>query len=162
MNNCQICGGDISDFFEVKEMLLGYRDLFVYVRCSDCGCLQITEIPSNLSKYYPDNYYSLQAVTKKKTRVVRDYIRKSSSLYNISGKGILGWFLALFKNPDPLHLVYRRIGLKSSDKILDVGGGSGLHALSLQRIGFKNALSVDPFISNNIFFIVGCIFYIFI
>ena len=131
-------------------MLLGCRDHFVYVRCSDCGCLQIAEMPSNLSKYYPDNYYSLQAVTKKKARLVRDYIRKSSSLYYISGKGIIGRLLALFKSPDPLHLVYRRIGLKSSDKILDVGGGSGSHALSLQRIGFKNALSVDPFIPNNI------------
>jgi 2-polyprenyl-3-methyl-5-hydroxy-6-metoxy-1,4-benzoquinol methylase len=151
MNNCRICDGSISESYVVKEMLIGLRDSFEYIKCSACGCLQIGEMPPNLSKYYPDNYYSFQASKKKKSRVIRDYIRKSVALYNIQRKGVIGWLLAFFKSPDPIHLVYRRVGLKPSDKLLDVGGGAGAHALSLFRIGFKSVMSVDPFISEDVF-----------
>ena len=132
-------------------MMIGLREEFEYLKCGNCGCLQIAEIPINLSKYYPDNYYSLQVLKKKKSRFIRDYIRKSVALYNILGKGVIGWFLSFFKNPDPIHLVYRRVGLKISDSLLDVGGGAGSHVLSLLRIGFKSVMSVDPFISKDVF-----------
>jgi hypothetical protein len=39
-------------------MQLGLREEFEYFECSKCGCLQIEEVPLDLSKYYPDNYYS--------------------------------------------------------------------------------------------------------
>jgi len=151
MTICGICDGDISKTYVVKEMLIGYRESFEYFKCGVCGCLQIAEIPTNLAKYYPNNYYSLQIKKQKKPRFLRDYIRKSVSLYNILGKGVIGWFLALFKSPDPLHLVYRRVGLKASDKLLDVGGGAGNHVLSLFHIGFKSVMSVDPFISKDVY-----------
>ncbi len=151
MKNCRICNGNIFESYVAKEMLIGLRETFEYMKCSACGCLQIGEIPPNLSKYYPYNYYSLQASKKKKSRVIRDYIRKSIALYNIQGKGIIGRLLAFFKSPDPMHIVYRRIGLNPSDKLLDVGGGAGAHVLSLFRIGFKNVMSVDPFISKDVF-----------
>jgi hypothetical protein len=131
-------------------MLIGLRETFEYITCGACGCLQIAEIPSNISKYYPNNYYSLQVAEKKKSRFLRDYIRKSVALYNIQGKGLIGWFLAFFKNPDPIHLVYRRVGLKISDRLLDVGGGAGTHVLSLLRIGFRRVMSVDPYISGDV------------
>ena len=131
-------------------MLIGFREPFEYIICSTCGCLQIATIPPNLSKYYPDNYYSLQVSEKKKSRLLRDYIRKSVALYNIQGKGLIGWFLAYFKDPDPIHLVYRRIGLKVSDRLLDVGGGAGAHVLSLLSIGFRRVMSVDPYISDDV------------
>ena len=151
MNICRICNGDISETYVVKEMLIGLREPFEYIKCQSCGCLQISKIPINLAKYYSNNYYSLRVAEKKKSRFVRDYIRKSFALYNICGEGILGAVLRLFKSPDPIHLVYRRIGLKVSDKILDVGGGAGEHALSLFRIGFSHVMSVDPFILENVF-----------
>ena len=150
MNICRICNGEISDSYMVKEMLLGLRESFEYITCSVCGCLQIAEIPPNLSKFYPHNYYSLQVAERKKARFLRDYIRKSVALYNIQGKGIIGWFLAFFKNPDPMHLVYRRVGLKVSDRLLDVGGGAGAHVLSLFRLGFRRVMSVDPYISRDV------------
>ena len=151
MHNCRICNGEISETYMVKEMLIGLRDSFQYFKCGVCGCLQIAEIPSNLSKYYPNNYYSLQPSKKKKERVIRDYIRKSIALFNIEGKGIVGSIFSFFKTPDPIHLVYRRIGLERSDKILDVGGGGGAHVSNLLNIGIKNVMSVDPFISEDVF-----------
>ncbi len=148
MTICGICDGDISETYVETEMLIGYRESFEYFKC---GCLQIAEIPTNLAKYYPNSYYSLQIKKQKKSRFLRDYIRKSVSLYNILGKGVIGWFLALFKSPDSLHLVYRRVGLKAPDKLLDVGGGEGNHVLSLFHIGFKSVMLVDSFISRDVF-----------
>ena len=151
MNICRICNGEISKSYVVKEMLIGLRESFEYIICSACGCLQIADIPPNLAKYYPVNYYSLQILKKKKPRFVRDYIRKSLALYNIQRKGLVGWFLAFFKNPDPIHLIYQRVGLKFSDRLLDVGGGAGAHVLSLFQIGFQHVMSIDPYISKDIF-----------
>ncbi len=152
MHICGICSEEISELYVVKEMLIGLRETFEYIKCSACGCLQIAKIPPNLSKYYPDDYYSLQVLKKKKSRFLRDYIRKSVALFNIQGKGVVGWILAFLKTPDPIHLVYRRAGLKPSDKLLDVGGGAGAHVLSLLHIGFKNVMSVDPFILKDVFY----------
>jgi len=152
MHICRICNGEISETYMVKEMLIGLRESFQYIKCGACGCLQIAETPINLSKYYPDDYYSLQPSKRKKSRIVRDYIRKSVALFNIRRKGVFGSILSFFRTPNPMHLVYRRVGLKLSDRILDVGGGAGEHVSSLLNIGFKNVMSVDPFISEDVFF----------
>lgn len=56
---CRICGNQQNNKeYEVQEMMLGYKDSFLYLQCSMCDCLQIEEIPSDISKYYSDNYYS--------------------------------------------------------------------------------------------------------
>ena len=57
---CKICGNSLGNQpMIVREMMFNFLDEFVYFKCSACGCLQITEPPENLSKYYPaDKYYS--------------------------------------------------------------------------------------------------------
>ena len=56
---CRACGSTrVAEGLNPREMMFGTRDRFAYFRCADCGCLQIGEVPENLSKYYPDNYYS--------------------------------------------------------------------------------------------------------
>ena len=45
---------------KIKEMIFGFRDEFTYFECSKCGCLQIMQIPRNMGKYYPSNYYSFK------------------------------------------------------------------------------------------------------
>jgi hypothetical protein len=60
---CRICGNeDDNQAYQVKEKMFGFRDEFTYFECSICGCLQISEIPENISKYYPLNYYSFSEV----------------------------------------------------------------------------------------------------
>lgn len=44
----------------VREMMYGFGDTFEYIECAQCGCLQIREIPDDLSKYYPENYWAFQ------------------------------------------------------------------------------------------------------
>lgn len=41
-------------------MMFGSRDKFDYLECARCDCLQIEEVPADLSQYYPANYYAFQ------------------------------------------------------------------------------------------------------
>ena len=58
-HTCRICGS--SGHFQtylVPEMMLDEPDDFEYFICDHCGCMQISDIPSDLGKYYSDQYYS--------------------------------------------------------------------------------------------------------
>jgi hypothetical protein len=41
--------------------MYGTRETFSYLACADCGCLQISNIPADLARYYPSDYYSYDA-----------------------------------------------------------------------------------------------------
>lgn len=63
MMKCRICGNNKNNkIYQVKEMMFGFRDKFDYFQCATCNCLQISEIPCEISKYYPDNYYSFRSL----------------------------------------------------------------------------------------------------
>ena len=55
---CKICNSGNYSSYEVKEMMFGFRDKFLYLECLECGCLQIAQIPADMSKYYPKKYFS--------------------------------------------------------------------------------------------------------
>lgn len=64
---CAICKNEENNkTFILKEMMFGFRDEFKYFQCSACFCLQIENIPDNLNKYYPGNYYSYSSNTIQK------------------------------------------------------------------------------------------------
>ena len=64
--HCTICGNGANNKVHVaQEMMFGFRDKFEYLECGQCGCVQIINIPTNIAKYYPDNYYSFDKVTYK-------------------------------------------------------------------------------------------------
>lgn len=56
---CRVCGkkGAFLSYL-VREMLNGTKDEFEYFVCDNCGCLQISDVPDNLGKYYGSSYYS--------------------------------------------------------------------------------------------------------
>ena len=58
-NKCRICGNDIDNReYTVRKNMFHIYDEFLYFKCANCGCLQIKEYPTNISKYYPSDYYS--------------------------------------------------------------------------------------------------------
>lgn len=60
-NKCRICGNDIDNReYTVRENMFHLYDEFLYFKCANCGCLQIKEYPTNISKYYPSDYYSFR------------------------------------------------------------------------------------------------------
>lgn len=58
-HRCRICGeeGEFQSYL-VCELMQNTREEFEYFVCSKCNCLQISDVPVDLGKYYENNYYS--------------------------------------------------------------------------------------------------------
>jgi SAM-dependent methyltransferase len=123
-------------------MMFGTNEPFDYFQCRRCGCLQIVEIPSDLSRHYPDGYYSHQAVQE--AGGVRRFLLLLRNRYALHGRGVLGKALYI-KHPNTDLYSLRRIAPSLKSRILDVGCGSGRLLLSLRELGFQNLLGIDPF-----------------
>ncbi len=145
---CRICGNKKNNQeYEAQEMMLGYRDVFLYFQCSMCDCLQIENIPSDISKYYTDGYYSYKSVSKLNIieRLVKN-LRNESAVFN---KGIIGKLLYA-KYPAIEYRSLAHLPIRKDYNILDVGCGVGIFQHSLREIGFKNLLGIDPFNEKDI------------
>lgn len=59
LHKCKLCGTEgMFDAYLVKEMMQDSQEEFEYFVCTECNCLQIAEIPSELGRYYGKDYYS--------------------------------------------------------------------------------------------------------
>ena len=141
---CKICDNDKDNKeFEVKEMMFGTREVFRYFQCSRCGCLQIEDVPHNLSDYYPKDYYSYNASVSNKSQINKLLSRLRDN-YAIRGEGLAGRFLyAIF--PNPFLSSMRPVEITKDTRILDVGCGSGSLLYSLKELGFSRLLGIDPY-----------------
>lgn len=145
---CRICSNEEGNrSFSTHEMMFGFRDPFTYIECVSCGTVQISEIPSNIGKYYPADYYSY-ARNENADVSFKDWRKGKVFQYYYGGKTILGFLLAAFSSKPPLWMKKAYFNLNS--KILDVGAGSGKLLLEMGRGGFKYLTGADPFIRANI------------
>lgn len=153
---CSVCGNDENnESFVAKEMMFGLRHRFNYFKCAQCGCLQIGEIPGDMSVYYPENYYSLQSTNNNNKKSfkskIADYLLSQSLNYQIGNKNITGWF-AQHYNPsyykDTISWMDNR--LSKELRIVDVGCGAGLLLFLMKDAGFKNLTGVDPYLPADI------------
>ena len=148
MSKCIICGqsGNYKEYL-IKEMMFGTGDQFTYLECNNCGCLQIKDIPKDLNKYYPDNYYSL---TSGKINFLKSFLVSRRDRHSIGIHDFIGEILAKYF-PAPFYLKFIKvINAKLDWKILDIGSGAGEKLLALNRIGFKNILGIDPNLAEDI------------
>ena len=132
-------------------MMFGFRDEFTYFECSKCGCLQIAEIPKNIGKYYPSNYYSFNNLPLKKENdnIIKKYLKRKRDYYALYRKGIIGK-LIYTKYPHFLFYIISHAKIDYNSKILDVGCGTGSLLYSLNETGLKNLIGVDPYIDEDI------------
>lgn len=152
---CKICGNEEQNqFVTATEKLMGFGDKFLYFECSRCRCLQIAQIPGDLAKYYPHEYYSYQQPSfERKLNPVLYFLKKSLARYYIEEFNVTGWILSFFlEHPFPWLKSYM---VNSNTKILDVGCGSGRKLLSMQRSGFKNLAGIDPYNNEDIVYKSG-------
>jgi len=149
---CKICKNNVGNQpIVAPELMLGTLDKFVYFKCSHCGCLQIAEMPEDMSKYYPpDKYYSFnsQSANLLQKPLVRLFVRAYF-------KKIIPEFSRHFAPLKKLQLrprVWFSL-IKKQNKnsaILDVGCGDGFILQYLNTLGYKKLLGVDPFIKQDI------------
>lgn len=150
---CKICGNNESNkFYDIREMQFGTRDKFIYCECSSCGCLQLTNPPSDLSIYYPDKYFSFQLPKekyfKKKLNIYRD--RYSFGIPSFIGK------ILFSKYGSPTYINWlNELNVTLSSSILDVGSGVGKLLYRMGNSGFSNLIGIDAFIENDITYANG-------
>jgi SAM-dependent methyltransferase len=145
---CKICtNSENNRTFQIREMMFGFRDEFTYLECSKCGCLQITDIPKNIEKYYPLSYYSFQQ--KASDDFVRRFIRIQTDRYALFNTGFIG--KVLYKRyPNDVLKPIAKAKVNCESRILDVGCGSGGLLYSLRNVGIRNLVGVDPYIGDEV------------
>jgi len=152
---CKICGNEENNkAFDVKEMMFGTLDSFVYFQCSCCKCLQIAELPNDLSKYYPEHYLSFSRTLTEKASNTR---QKLTNIYSVFSMGFYTKFkclMGIFCEPFLNKHLYRlkNCCINKDSPILDVGCGNGRFLYALRVLGFKSLLGIDPYLKDTIIY----------
>jgi len=153
---CRICGSaEGNREYIVREMMFGLRDEFVYVECADCGCLQIAEIPLDLGRYYPPEYYSFGDPPALVDPFPRNWLKRKRAVYCLTGKGVAGRVAARLFGVPRHYDWFKRTNVHFGSAILDVGCGAGHLLVGLYKEGFENLTGVDPFIDRDISYAGG-------
>jgi SAM-dependent methyltransferase len=151
---CKLCGNTVNNTpYRVREMMLGTRDTFDYFQCGECLCLQITNVPNNMNKYYPKTYYSFGGVEENKTnntlKKIYNKLIKFRDMYAITNKGLVGYVLYKLRPFTELRTL-AQYNITKTTSILDIGCGTGHYLYKFKEYGFTNLLGVDPFINETI------------
>ena len=147
---CKVCSNTSNNKqHHIKEMQLGLREMFTYMECAGCGCMQLQNIPANLGKYYPnEGYYSFNLGLD--VRQKADTLRKLKASWLIYGKNkLLGSLLSIGYTAPDYYSWIKNAGIYYNDAVLDVGTGNGSLLLNLFKIGFTNVTGIDPFIEKD-------------
>ena len=149
---CRICGNSLNNkALLIREMQIGLAEEFEYFQCGNCKCIQIAEIPGDMSKYYSLGYYSFKTPKQIKNKLLKYLtiqVKKRLVEYYAGTFSLPGWVFSLFfDNPFPW---YHKNLAGFDSRILDVGSGSGRLLNSMQRSGFTNLTGLDPFINETI------------
>lgn len=148
---CRICFNKKDNkFYEVQEMMFGYRDKFNYYQCPKCDCLQISDIPFNMSKYYPSDYYSFSPIND--SNHIISYFKKIRNSYAIFNRGIIGRLLYNRIPNERLRFLSYISNINKKTRMLDVGCGAGSLLYDLSTTGFDNLLGIDPYIEDDILY----------
>jgi len=151
---CSYCNNETGNKIIVaKELLLGMGGNFHYNYCHECKGLELTDVPRDMSKYYPQqDYYSfkrnegdlenLSSITSK--------IRKAKAAHLLfNKKSIIGALASIgYKMPDYYHWL-KKTNVDFDSEILDVGCGNGDLLFKIRKLGFRKLTGVDPFISSD-------------
>jgi SAM-dependent methyltransferase len=150
-SECQVCGQTRGHRLHYpRENLLGTWEEFEYLECGYCGCLQITEIPPDLGKYYPSGYYSFSQPRLKSYPDWMMALRHRRSRAFLGQGDPLGRLLARFSKENEHFSWVRRAGGRLDWRVVDVGCGSGKLILQMHRDGFHNICGVDAFIDQEV------------
>jgi len=146
MNVCRICDGPGGATYRIPDAMFGTREAYRYFQCSACECLQIEEVPDDLSRHYPPAYYSFSSPRTRRASLRRRLVDRWA--YERRGGPIARFLHRRHPNPDLCRL--RELGVVRADAILDVGCGNGQRVVDLRRAGFTAAEGIDAFLPADV------------
>lgn len=145
---CRVCGNGADNRpLGLREMMFGTRERFAYTECGRCGCVQIDQVPADLGRHYPANYYSFgpppagpawkRMLKRRRGRAAFGGGDPLGALVNrlAPEPGFFGWM--------------RRAGQGPGARVLDVGSGQGVVLREMHLAGFSRLTGVDPFLGAD-------------
>jgi len=152
MHACTICGNDENNMdYVAREMQFGTRESFEYFQCAECGCLQIAQVPGDLGRHYPKEYYSLTSLgpLPNQSRLKR-FLKRRRLEHFLGKRTVLGAIVErAFGHPD-VPAWFAKVRPEPYWRILDVGCGAGHLLHSLYYAGFSNLSGADPHIDHDL------------
>lgn len=137
---CRICGSaEVRGVYRAREMLQGLREAFDYFQCAHCDCLQIAEIPSDMTRYYAADYYSIRAENRVKRWLKNERLRWLSGRQTLLGR------LAHRLLPRYGDLSFLPSDTPTDARVLEVGCGRGYLVEELYLRGYRAVAGIDPF-----------------
>jgi SAM-dependent methyltransferase len=135
-------------------MMFGLRERFDYLECGACGCLQLLDVPDELSRFYPDSYYSLGGAPSASDSILAT-ARKARAHLLLRAPASLIDFLAHISWLPPLlvpteFMWFAGLGLRTSSAVGDLGSGSGQVLVWMLEQGFCNLAGFDPFLDADL------------
>lgn len=131
-------------------MMFQMGETFEYLSCANCGCVQIVEIPKNLSDYYPKNYYSFQSSnTEPSLSSLKNFFRKVKYRYAVENKSLLGKFIYYLRPDERLYSLRYLPTFNKKTSFLDVGSGSGDLLKALHMLGYQSLVGIDPYTNKD-------------
>ncbi len=134
---------------QAREMMFGFRDCFHYQECASCGHLQLLDVPDDLSRYYPADYYSLGARGVTPSSAANPLARGLSEVLLRLPPSVCDR-LAAWRRIDPVYSALAGLGLSTRARIADVGCGDGELLVRLWQRGFRHLAGVDPHVERDI------------
>jgi len=159
MLQCKVCGNiEGNTLVQVREMMFGNGEVFPYFVCNHCRCLQIRDIPVNLTDYYPAGYYSFVPVEEGSgiPGRITGMLTRMRNRYLFFGKGVAGRFINTLI-PNHRLGVIAMARLTEGSRVLDVGCGNGFLLYQMREAGFSDLLGVDPYLGEDVTYRNGLI-----
>jgi hypothetical protein len=124
-------------------MLFGTGERFHYLECADCGSLELLDVPTTLSPYYPSDYYSLAPASAPQGQTAR-----GPQAANADGTSLARIRARRIRSPGAAMgcVVPRPRGPTS---ILVVGCGSGRTLFNLWQEGLSGLTGHDPHLDES-------------
>lgn len=138
--HCGICGNAANtQELHVRELMFGSKASFTYLRCDECGCLQLVDAPEDPCRFYPEGYYAYRDGDAEET-VGRRLARRLRACAVLRG-----WPLPS-RMPGPAWRTWFPAGVTRDSAIIDMGCGNGARLRLLRQDGFRHLAGFDPFL----------------
>jgi SAM-dependent methyltransferase len=129
--------------------MFGFGGSFHYFQCGRCRCLQIAQVPEDLGRFYPSDYYSF-SLDPVPLRGFKAWRHGRRDLWMLTGKGWLSRRMARPRPPRADLASLRRVGVTPDLRVLDIGCGRGELLSILWRAGFRRLAGVDPYLTADV------------
>lgn len=148
---CRIClNANGNRILNLRESTDGPREMFAYVVCGACGCMQIKDIPEDMTRYYSGEYYSFKRLDRFASSRLSRFFNSRRVAHALGRGNFIGYLINRFSRPVDYLEWMCRAGAGQESRILDVGCGSGKLLLRMYQGGFRNCIGMDPYIENTI------------